>query len=163
MEGFAAELQDRSVRERAIVVFLSYHINRKNKRLVESVLAESLESAGARVICGGHISHHSSATKPLGRLVKEEIDKADVLVAIATPDRDDGSPSDYVIHEVGYADGKEKLTAVLVQNDLKIPESWRQTYTLDEFNEGDSGEVVRIVLRRLWGAKDKNGISMCSS
>ena len=121
-----------------------------SKTIVEKIIGPCLEAAGAEVIYGGQLDKNESTAGSPGSQAKNLIDTADRLLAIVVRDENHIRPSNYVMHEVGYAQGKEKSPLLFVDNEInELPSAWTDQYTPKRFDRADSGSLAVEVLRSI--------------
>jgi len=144
-----SEIEEVPVTRQGLAVFLSYHLTDANTALVDGLLAPCLKAAGMRVLSGGSLHRRNPVGRNPGQSAEREIDQADVVIAIATPDGPDRVPSGYVQHEVSFAYGRRKLLGLFVQKETEIPAPWKDTYLFQFFDRGDTGAFIKMVLETI--------------
>lgn len=143
------ESKDTLQTERGLNVFISYHISEENSRLIEGLVIPCLNLAGVRTVSGGTLDRdHKVNLSPLN-IAEEEIERADEVIAFATPDTTDFSPSDYVKHEIAYARGQRKNVSVFVEKGTNVPDPISAGTTWIAFERNKSGELIRDILQKV--------------
>ncbi len=140
---------DEHTNGRGLRVFISYHITEENTHLIERLVIPCLHTLGIKTISGGTLDRDHKANKSPLDIAEEEIAKADEVIAFATPDAPDCSPSSFVQHEVAFARGNKKRVSLYAEKGTKVPFPMILGTVYTEFERTRSGELILDVLQKV--------------